>query len=64
MTQARDKFTNAANFLVEEHIRIYGRMVPHPDKIKDAIARELRETWDEAIYKAETAVKSQRAADQ
>jgi len=29
-----------ARRLVEDHIEIYG-MVPHPDKLKEAIAREL-----------------------
>ncbi len=46
----RDKFDKAASFLVEEHIRIHDQMVPHPDKIKDAIAKELRDTWNEAIH--------------
>jgi len=46
---ARDKFDMAASFIVEEHIRIYDKMVPHPDAIKDAVAKELRQTWNEAI---------------
>ncbi len=45
----RDKYDLAASFIVEEHIRVYGQMVPHPDKIKDAIALELRQAWNDAI---------------
>jgi len=53
---ARDKFSMAASFIVEEHIRIYDKMVPHPDMIKNAIARELEATWNEAIGTAESVV--------
>jgi hypothetical protein len=57
------KFTLAANFIVEEHIRIHDKMVPHPDRIKEAIARELRSTWDEAIAQAASAIESLRKRD-
>lgn len=42
----KDRAENAditARHLVEEHIRIFG-WVPHPDKIKDAIAAAITET--------------------
>jgi hypothetical protein len=46
----RDKFDNAASFIVEEHIRVHDlTVVPHPDHLKDAIAKELRHTWNEAV---------------
>ena len=45
----KDKFDAAASFIVEEHIRVHDKMVPHPDRIKDANAKELRDTFNEAI---------------
>lgn len=53
----RDVFDHKASCLVEEHIRVYEQMVPHPDKIKDAIAGELRRTWNDAMDAAANAVK-------
>jgi len=57
MTQ-RDEFDHKASCIVEEHIRTHEQMVPHPDMIKDAIAAELRRTWNDAIGAAEQMVKS------
>jgi len=36
-----EKFMPEARYIVEEHIRHFG-MVPHPDLLKEAIARALR----------------------
>jgi hypothetical protein len=51
MPRERDEFDNAASFIVEEHMRMHDCFVPHPDLIKNAIAQELRDTWDEAVEK-------------
>ncbi len=38
-----DRAMIAARLLVEDHIQEYG-MVPHPDKMKEAIAKVLRDS--------------------
>ncbi len=64
MAKARDKFTMAASTIVEEHIRIHElTVIPHPDSLKDAIADELRNQWDDAIYAVESAIQTLRNPD-
>lgn len=58
----RDTFDHKASCIVEEHIRVHGQMVPHPDFIKDAIALELRRTWNDAIDAATMAARKLETA--
>jgi hypothetical protein len=50
-----DKQMKMARALVEQHIEAYG-YVPHPDKLKEAIAAQLRAHWNAAIDASEKAV--------
>lgn len=46
----RDVFDHKASSIVENHIRSHDlTVVPYPDSLKDAIAHELRLTWNDAV---------------
>jgi hypothetical protein len=55
----RDPFDQKASAIVENHIRIHNlTVIPHPDDLKDAIANELRITWNDAIEAARDGIGS------
>lgn len=51
----RDAFDQKASAIVDDHIRSHNlTIIPFPDRLKDAIAQELRLTWNDAIDAATT----------
>lgn len=63
----RDVFDHKASCIVEEHIRVHGEEtalggIKSPDRLKDAIAAELRLTWNDAIDAASNKARSIFAA--